>query len=138
MNEEQTEQQKKNAELVEKMHQLGDSFINEMAMQDVEAVMLPTILAIIANRAGQVLQIPSQAVLEEALKRLKAFQDLRDVNNGKLPENGTMDELIKKPKISLLEGVSSANIATPQIVSPSTGIVTAEGLETVDENTYAP
>jgi hypothetical protein len=128
------ETNKEKEALVEKMHNITDDFLIDLSDQDVEAVMLPTVIAMICNRAGQVLSIPSQAILKEALERLKAFQDLTDVNNGKLPQNGTMDELIEKPKISLLAGVG--DIVTPPITLPSTGLVTAEGLPMVDENTY--
>ena len=119
---------------VEVMHKASDDFLKLLTERDIPVVDLPTVMAMIYNRAGQILQIPSADIVDESVNRLMAFQDLKAVNEGKTPQNNTMIDMgaiDDKQVESLLAGVNNA-----QVITPACPILTNEGIPIADENTW--
>ena len=123
------EEKEQAAAMVHDIQQTADDFLIQLREKEIEPIQLPLAVAMIAHRAGQVVGIPSIALLEASLDRLKMMQDYKDAKEGKLPQNGTMDELID-PSLANDEGSSL-------LKPPSTNILTAEGLPQADHNTWA-
>ena len=124
-----TKEKEQAAELVSTIQKIADDFLISLREQDVEPIQLPLAVAMIAHRTGQVIGIPAIALLEASLDRLKMMHDYKDAKEGKLPQNGTMDELIDT---SLVNDEGSSLLAKP----PTSTILTADGLPQADHNTW--
>ncbi len=118
---------------VDQMHTIADDLIQEAIKKEIEASEFPTILAMIYNRVGQILAVPALAVAEESVERLRAFQDLKNIQEGKMPQNGTLNSLLEKDsKEAKIEDLSTGNITIPEAL-----LLTEEGLPIANEATWA-